>query len=136
LACLAVGHVPQAAWTLGCLTIEVTNFDVFHVAVNHTDSGANVVNSGDTLVGADGGVIESPGLRSSACHMIMASGRKARNLVSFPTDLKGRDRPVHDVTGVHLPALFEKGGVGSVQRTLVTSYSRQDISKACRFEGS
>ena len=67
MACLAVGHVPQAARALGCLAIEVTNFDVFHVAVNHTESGANVVNSGDTLVRAAGGVIEAPGLRSSAC---------------------------------------------------------------------
>jgi hypothetical protein len=116
LACLAVGHVPQAARTLGCLTIEVTNFDVFHVAVNYTDSGANVVNSGDTLVGAAGGVIEVA--RTSLIRLPHDNGVRSKgcNLVSLPTDLKGRDRPVHDVTGVLLPALFEKGGVGSVQR--------------------
>ena len=44
---------------------------------------------------------------------------KGRNPVSFATDLKGRDRPVHDITGVLLPALFEKGVVGSVQRAPV-----------------
>jgi len=91
-------------------------------SVNHTDSGANVVNvmnSGDTLVGAAGGVIEVA--RISLIRLPHDNGirSKGRNLVSFPTDLKGRDRPVNDVTGVLLPALFEKGGVGSVQRAPV-----------------
>ena len=119
MARLAVGHVPQAARMLGCLAVEVTDLDVFHMAVNHADRRANVVDSCDAFVRAARGVVEVT--RTSLIGLPHDNGvrSKGRNLVSLATDLRGRDRPVHDVTGALLAALFEKGSVGSVERAPV-----------------
>ena len=119
LACLAVRHVPQAARMLGYLAIEVTNLDVFHMAINHTDRSANVVNSGNALVRAAGGVVEVTWTSFISLPHDNGVGAKGRNLVSLATDLKGRDRPVHDVTGVLLAALLEKSSVRSIERAPV-----------------